>query len=279
GGGSARCRSASRHHAPSARATSAATPRRRVVARPGCARPSTRAAWHAGALPGAMVPARRRSAASHPRRTRQTTAERYRSGQAMSTHDPLGAPPHGAPQQDSTAQGPGPYPPPPPPPASRKEAKAAAKAARAHAKALRPWYRKKRWWAVGALVLVIGVAAVAGGGADEADDEPAAPASDPAATQPAEGAPGEAAPAPAGSSAGDQEVHAVGQWAHTGDFDVTVHQVQDPYTPSNQFETPQPGHRFVAVEVEVRNTADDARTISTLLGAEVTDSMNRPWHV
>lgn len=196
----------------------------------------------------------------------------------MSTHDPLGAPPHGAPQQDSTAQGPGPYPPPPPPPASRKEAKAAAKAARAHAKALRPWYRKKRWWAVGALVLVIVVAAVAGG-ADEADDEPAAPASDPAATQPAEGAPGEAAPAPAGSSAGDQEVHAVGQWAHTGDFDVTVHQVQDPYAPSNQFETPQPGHRFVAVEVEVRNTADDARTISTLLGAEVTDSMNRPWHV
>ena len=191
----------------------------------------------------------------------------------MSTHDPLGAPPHGAPQQDSTAQGPGPYPPPPPPPASRKEAKAAAKAARAHAKALRPWYRKKRWWAVGALVLVIGVAAVAGGGADEADDADA-----PAASQPAgEGAPGEAAPV--GSSAGDQEVYAIGQWAHTGDFDVTVHQVQDPYAPSNQFETPQPGHRFVAVEVEVRNTADDARTISTLLGAEVTDSMNRPWHV
>ena len=189
----------------------------------------------------------------------------------MSTHDPHGAPPHGAPQQDWTAHGPGPYA--PPPPASRKEARAAAKAARAHARALRPWYRKKRWWAVGALVLVIGVAAVAGGGADEADDADA-----PAASQPAgEGAPGEAAPV--GSSAGDQEVYAIGQWAHTGDFDVTVHQVQDPYAPSNQFETPQPGHRFVAVEVEVRNTADDARTISTLLGAEVTDSMNRPWHV
>ena len=197
----------------------------------------------------------------------------------MSSYDPHGAPPDpGAPQQGWTTQGPGPVPhgpgPHPPTPVSRQEAKAAAKAARAHAKAMRPWYRKKRWWAVGALVVVVGLAAAAGGGADEADDA-AGPAADEPASEPA----GEASPAPAGASTGDQEVYAVGQTAHTGDFDVTVHQVQDPYTPSNQFETPQPGHRYVAVEVELRNTADDTRTISTLLGAEVTDSMNRPWDV
>ena len=102
---------------------------------------------------------------------------------------------------------------------------------------------------------------------------------EPSTTTTEEEAPASTAPDTGGTSAGDQDVYAIGQWAHTGDFDVTVHQVVDPYVSTNELETPQPGHRFVAVEVEVRNTADDARTISTLLGAEVTDSMNRPWHV
>jgi hypothetical protein len=43
-----------------------------------------------------------------------------------------------------------------------KEARAEAKAAKAHAKALRPWYRKKRYWALAILALVIGVAAAGG---------------------------------------------------------------------------------------------------------------------
>ena len=44
-----------------------------------------------------------------------------------------------------------------------KEAQADAKAAKARVKALRPWYRKKRYWAVAIVALVIGVAAVGGG--------------------------------------------------------------------------------------------------------------------
>jgi hypothetical protein len=76
-----------------------------------------------------------------------------------------------------------------------------------------------------------------------------------------------------------QDVYKLGQTAHTGDFDITLHQVKDPYTPTNQFETPRPGNRYVAVEMEAKNTSGSNKTLSTLLGAEVTDSLNRPWDI
>lgn len=48
-------------------------------------------------------------------------------------------------------------------------AKADAKAAHAYAKATRPWYKKKRWWLVG-LVLIAIIAGALGGGGDAGDD-------------------------------------------------------------------------------------------------------------
>jgi Domain of unknown function (DUF5067) len=72
---------------------------------------------------------------------------------------------------------------------SRKDAKADAAASSAYAKALRPWYAKKRAWGAGlAMLLVLGIALLSGGGSDDpqptvADSsaqsgpkEPAAPA-------------------------------------------------------------------------------------------------------
>jgi hypothetical protein len=78
---------------------------------------------------------------------------------------------------------------------------------------------------------------------------------------------------------GGQEVYTVGQTAHTGDFNIVLHTVTDPWVSTNEFDTPQPGNRFVAVEVEVKNTDDEMDIVSTLLDAEVTDSMNRPWDI
>jgi len=40
-------------------------------------------------------------------------------------------------------------------PQTRKEARADAKAAKARAKALRPWYRKKRYWLLAALAVIV----------------------------------------------------------------------------------------------------------------------------
>lgn len=68
-------------------------------------------------------------------------------------------------------------PPPPPPPSSgggdHRSSKADAKAAKAHAKAMRPWYKKKRWIGLIALVLLVGISAVASGGDDD-DETPTA---------------------------------------------------------------------------------------------------------
>lgn len=170
--------------------------------------------------------------------------------------------------------------PPPPPPASTpphasppsgapmsaKEAKAEARAARARAKALRPWYRKKRWWVLAIVVIGIVASIAAIGGSD--DDTTTAPGSEASADAPG-----------GGRTAGGQDVYAVGQTAHTGDFDVTMHTVEDPFVSSNQFDRPSEGNRFVAVELTVTNTSDEQRTLSTLLGAEVTDSLSRVWDV
>lgn len=86
-------------------------------------------------------------------------------------------------------------------------------------------------------------------------------------------------PAAASGSAGGQDLFAVGQTAHTGGFDVTLHAVTDPFMPTSQFERPQTNNRYVAVEVEATNTGDDTETLSTLLGAEVIDSQNRHWNI
>lgn len=86
-------------------------------------------------------------------------------------------------------------------------------------------------------------------------------------------------PAVSSGDDGEQDVFAVGQTAHTGDFDVTLHTVTDPFTPASQFERPQANNRFVAVEVEVTNTSDENQVMSTLAGAELTDSQNRGWNI
>lgn len=51
-----------------------------------------------------------------------------------------------------------------------KEAKARAKAEKAYAKASRPWYMKKRFWALGIIALIIIIAVATNGG----DDAPVA---------------------------------------------------------------------------------------------------------
>lgn len=62
-------------------------------------------------------------------------------------------------------------PPPPPPPSGfstdPKEAKAQAKAAKAHAKAIRPWYKKKRYIALLALAALIAISMASSGGSDD----------------------------------------------------------------------------------------------------------------
>jgi Domain of unknown function (DUF4352) len=148
-------------------------------------------------------------------------------------------------------------------PPDRRHARADARAERARAKAMRPWYMKKRWWLVGGLIAIIAIGAIAsaGGGDDTAtgDTDTDAPS--------------------AGQSQGGQDVYAIGETANTGDFDVTVHAVEDPFVPANQFEVPEEGRRFVAVEATVTNTSDQPLPFSTLAGVELFDQLDRPWTI
>jgi hypothetical protein len=147
-------------------------------------------------------------------------------------------------------------------PTDRRQARAEAKVARARAKALRPWYRKKRWWLLGSLVAIIVIIAVANTGDDD-DDTVATEAEDEESVEP--------------ETIDGQEVFAIGDTASTGDFDVTVHAFEDPFTEGTDIVPPDEGHRFVAVEVEMTNTGDEPLPISTLALFEVIDQLDRPW--
>lgn len=63
-----------------------------------------------------------------------------------------------------------------------RAAKAAAKAATAHAKALRPWWKKKRFWALGLIVVLILAASLSGGSEDEPADDATPERSEPTGT-------------------------------------------------------------------------------------------------
>jgi hypothetical protein len=142
-----------------------------------------------------------------------------------------------------------------------------------------------------ALLVVIGIiAAVASSGDDKeegggkttttagsaaADDEPPeaeGPSAADTRAEPAE--PPDDDDAPSG-----QDVLPLGETGSTGDFDVTVNEVQDPYESTNEFEEPDAGERFVAVELTVANTSDESQIMSTLASMEMTDSDSRRWEV
>lgn len=84
---------------------------------------------------------------------------------------------------------------------------------------------------------------------------------------------------PSEDTRGSQDVYAVGDTATSSDLDVTLLAVQDPYVSPNEFDTPQPGNRFVATEVELTNDTSEPIAWSSWSGAELTDDLNRPWTV
>ncbi|QYG92748.1 DUF4352 domain-containing protein [Iamia sp. SCSIO 61187] len=120
---------------------------------------------------------------------------------------------------------------------------------------------------------------------DEAAAETEEPATEPATTEPATtAAPTTEAPTtappvtePEREQYEGQDLYRVGETATSGDFDITVHTVEDPYISTNQFEVPPDGQRFVAVEITITNNTSEAEPFSSLLNVEVKDSENRVW--
>jgi hypothetical protein len=63
----------------------------------------------------------------------------------------------------------------------------------------------------------------------------------------------------------------------SGDLTFTVNSFEDPATENNQFLQPEPGNRYVAVEVTITNPTDETESFYTLLLAELIDSQNQTW--
>lgn len=130
--------------------------------------------------------------------------------------------------------------------------------------------KKRRWpWVLLAIVVLLVVGAAIAGTADEQDAQQSSTANDQAA--PAV----EADPAATSDAAGSLTV---GSTDDTSGFDVTLLQLVDPWTSTNQFESPDAGNRFIAVELNMVNTTDEIRPFSTLLGMEVIDSLGQRWN-
>ncbi len=144
-------------------------------------------------------------------------------------------------------------------PATRSEAKADAKAAAARAKAMRPWFKKKRFWLLGVVAIIV-IAAVAGGGGDDKGD----------------GGGGDG-----GSDRGEAvgNVLAVGETDNTSGLDVTLLTVETPFQ-LGQFESePEAGQRYIGVELSVTNTTDEDQVLSTLVNTELKDSTGQRFNV
>lgn len=131
-----------------------------------------------------------------------------------------------------------------------------------------PPKKRKAWpWVVGSisvfLVLVVIVAVAAP--PPEKDNKASAPAS----VSPLNSAAQTVPDAPAG----------IGTPVKTGDYNVTVISVTDPFTPSNQFGRAKPGNRIVRIEMQLENTSSAQQIFSTLGQLNVQDSASRTYSI
>jgi hypothetical protein len=74
-----------------------------------------------------------------------------------------------------------------------------------------------------------------------------------------------------------QTVYGTGQAAHTGDLNVMLVEVLDPFTPGSSFEQGLAHGRLVAAHFAIVNTARTERVLATFFDAQVTDAQNHTW--
>jgi hypothetical protein len=132
-----------------------------------------------------------------------------------------------------------------------------------------------RWIAGGvAIIVIIAIAASAG------SKKKPAPQSSPVVAPPA-GSASSAAPASPSISpsttASKAGIHHIGETATTSGWEVTVYGLKDPWTSTNQFDTPRAGNRYVEVDVQVRNTKSSQQLFSSLASFKLFDSANRAY--
>jgi len=146
------------------------------------------------------------------------------------------------------------------PPPTQDDPKARAKADKAYAKAMRPWYKKKRFVIPLLLVLIILITQLGKGGSTPdttANDTAASPA---AASSPASSGKKAAAPAPAPAA---EAAAKVGQKVRDGQFEFTVTKVKKGVKSiGNQYLNQKAQGQYVLVDITVTNIGDKAQLLA-----------------
>ncbi len=143
-----------------------------------------------------------------------------------------------------------------------KDAKAQAKAAKAYAKANRPWYSKKRFWALGVVLLAL-LAGIFGGGDDSSD-----PAADKAGAkvQTTAAAPATKAEttAPAVDKATEAAAPKIGETISYNTYDFTVNSVKcGVSTVGGEYFKETAQGQFCLVSLKVKNTGTKAQLFTS----------------
>lgn len=130
--------------------------------------------------------------------------------------------------------------------------RAQAKADKAYAKAVRPWYKKKRTWLGAAILLLIIPAIVNGGNSGSTTAAPAAAGSAPAAAS----AP-TAAPTPAAAPA----AYKVGDAVTIRDVAQTVNSAAK-FNSKSEYTRPEDGKVFYVINITIVNQGDSASSFN-----------------
>lgn len=156
-----------------------------------------------------------------------------------------------------------PTPPTPPTFSNSKEAKAQAKATKAHAKALRPWFKKKRWIISIGFVLLVIIAGVAGSSSDTTDNGGSASSSSSSSSNDSGG----------GSDEKDDETTGtVGEPVTNAGmtYEVTSARSASTIGDTTYGLGAEADGEFVIVNLELTNNKDDTKTFSETAAKVVT---------
>lgn len=155
---------------------------------------------------------------------------------------------------------------------AKRQAKADVAADKARAKAERPFWKKKRVIIPGVLLLLIIIIMATSNGADQ----PQLVTDDPEAEQAAEEAEeaAEAAEETQDDEAGETaEGFGIGETVAMGDLEHTFHGAR--FHDGDEFMSPDEGTRWLLLDVEVTNNADESQAMSSMLMWSLVDADNR----
>lgn len=149
-----------------------------------------------------------------------------------------------------------------------EETNLSSKELKALAKARRPWYMKKRIWALGVIAVAV-IASISSAGSD--DPEKVGEVAQSGAVDDTSGT--------TGAESAKKSTYAVGEVLKVDNLEAVVLSTNPSFVDSNDFMRPDEGHKIVGVEFQLKNTGSKSEAISTLIQFALKDASNAQYNV